>query len=73
MNFELNDCIFESGSNIKNVCSFAKKILHMKIFQGFQKTTLNSFLDNNFVKLRKYIDHIETNFEKYMNICKIYN
>ena len=73
MNFELNDCIFESGSNIKNVYSFAKKILHMKIFQGFQKTTLNSFLDKNFIKLRKYINHIETNFEKYMNICKIYN
>ena len=73
MNFELNDCIFQSNdNNIKDISAFAKKLLYMKIFQGLQKITLNSFLDNNFYKLRKYINHIETNFEKYIDICKIY-
>ena len=73
MNFNLNDCFFESNSNkIKNVPAFAKKILIMKVFQGFQKTSLNSFIDENFTKLRKYIEHIEKTYAKYNKIYKIY-
>ena len=72
-NFDINDCIFESKMKIKNVCNFAKRILYMKIFQGIQRNTLNSFVDKNFNELRKYIKRIETNFEKYKQICKIYN
>ena len=73
LNFDINDCIFESNRKIKNITVFAKKVLHMKIFQGIQKTTLDSFIDTNFNQLRKYINHIEINFEKYMKICKEYN
>ena len=73
-NFDINDCIFESKMKIKNVCNFAKRILYMKIFQGIQRNnTLNSFVDKNFNELRKYIKRIDTNFEKYKQICKIYN
>ena len=73
MNFDINDCIFENDGNIKNVSSYAKRILYMKIFLGFQKKTLSNFMDKNFYKLKKYINHIETYFQKYMNICKEYN
>ena len=45
----------------------------MKIFQAIQKKALNSFIDKNFNQLRKYIEHIESNFEKYTQICKIFN
>ena len=73
MNFDINDCIFENDGNIKNVSSYAKRILYMKIFLGFQKKTLSNFMDKNFYKLKKYINHIETYFQKYMNICKEYS
>ena len=74
MNFAINDCFFESNThNIKNVSSFAKKVLSMKVFQGFQKTSFNTFLDENFYKLRKYLNHIEKTFTKYNNIYNTYN
>ena len=53
--------------------NFTKKVLCMKIFQAIQKKALNSFIDKNFNQLRKYIEHIEANFEKYTQICKIFN
>ena len=72
-NFDINDCIFDSDNiNIDNVFSFTKKVLQMKIFQGIQKNNLDFFLDKNFDKVKKYINHVETNFEKFKNICKIY-
>ena len=74
MNFAINDCFFESNThNIKNVSSFAKKVLSMKVFQGFQKTSFNTFLDENFYRLRKYLNHIEKTFTKYNNIYNTYN
>ena len=72
-NFNINDCIFESKIKIKNLTAFALKMLNMKIFQGIQKNTLNYIVDQNFHKLKKYINHIETNFEKYKNICEVFS
>ena len=72
-NIDINNCIFESKRKIKNICDFTKKVLCMKIFQAIQKKALNSFIDKNFNQLRKYIEHIEANFEKYTQICKIFN
>ena len=73
MKFSLNDCIFESNEGINKVNEFSKKILHMKIFQGFQKTQLNYFLDKKVYSLNKYIDNITSNLDKYKKICKIYD
>ena len=72
-NIDINNCIFESKLKIKNICNFTKKILYMKMFQAIQKKAFNSFIDKNFNELKKYIEHIEANFEKYAQICKIYN
>ena len=71
--FNINECIFENKGSIKNVSSYVKKILRLKIFQGFQKKKINIFLDENVYELEKYINHIETYFNKYMNICQEYN
>ena len=72
-NIDINNCIFESKRKIKNICNFTKKVLSMKIIQAIQKNVLNSFIDKNFNELKKYIEHVEENFKKYIQICKIYN
>ena len=72
-NFNINDCIFESKIKIKNLSAFALKVLNMKIFQGLQKNTLNCFFEKHFQKLKNHINHVETNFEKYKNVCEEFN
>ena len=71
--FDINECIFESNRNIKNVCNFAKKLFHIKLYQGFQRKTIDNFIYDNFHKLEKYINNVESNFSKYTEVCKIYN
>ena len=73
IHFNINDCIFENNGKIKNVSAYAQKILHIKIFQGFQKNILSNFSEDKIKNLKKYINNIETNFQKYMNICKEYD
>ena len=67
MIFDINECIFESNRNIKNVCNFAKKLFHIKLYQGFQRKTIDNFIYDNFHKLEKYINNVESNFSKYTN------
>ena len=73
MNFQLNDCIFESKDKIKKINEFEIKIYHMKIFQGFQKAQLNMILEQKIYSVQKYVNYIEKIFHKYAIIYKRYN
>ena len=73
IHFNINDFIFENNGKIKNVSAYAQKILYIKIFQGFQKNILRNFSEYKIKKLKKYINNIEINFQKYTNICKEYD
>ena len=73
MDFDINDCIYESKDKIKKINEFEIKIYHMKIFQGIQKAQLNLILDKEIYMVQKYIKYIEKIYRKYCLICKNYN
>ena len=73
MDFNINDCIYESKDKIKKINEFEIKIYHMKIFQGIQKAQLNVILDKEIYTVQKYINYIEKIYHNYCLICKNYN
>ena len=73
MNYNINECLFESKDKIKKLNEFELKIYQMKIFQGFQKAQLNLILDREIYNVQKYIKFIEKTYHKYTLIYKKYN
>ena len=73
MRFNINKLLIENTRGKEKIDKLEEKILKLKIFQTYQKDTLEKFLNDERLSIQDRIDHIIKMFKIYNNIYNDYS
>ena len=73
MRFNINKLLLENHRGKEKIDVFEEKILKMKIFQIYQKESLEKYLNDERFSVQERIDHIIKMYKIYENIYKEYS
>ena len=73
MRFNINKLLLENHRGKEKIDVFEEKILKMKIFQIYQKESLEKYLNDERFSIQERIDHIVKMYKIYENIYKEYS
>ena len=72
MKYKLNELMFENAKKNKRINEFEKQILKAKIFQIYQKESLEKYLNDDRFNIQEKIEHILKMYKIYENIYEEY-